>query len=802
LKRSELPVDALLPALVEAVRAHPLTLLEAEPGAGKTTRVPPALIQAGFSQVIVLEPRRMAARIAARRVAQEMSEAVGETVGYQVRFEQQGSARTRLWFVTEGVLTRRLRDDPDLAGVDAVVLDEFHERHLDTDIALALLRRLQRRRDLRLVIMSATLDTEELSRRLGFVPMLKSEGRQFPVAVRYTPHSSMPVSEQVAAAVTQTIKDVDGHILVFLSGASEIRRAMEASSGVVRSTGAVAMALHGDLPAEEQDRVVAPSTQRKVIFSTNVAESSVTIDGVRAVVDSGLARVATWSPWSGLAHLRVERISRASAIQRAGRAGRTAPGVAVRLYTEEDFNRRPDHIAPEILRADLNPVLLQLADMDVAGDDVPWLDAPPEQAIAHARELLLRLGALSGDGCITPLGRQMSSIPLHPRLSRFFIEATRQGVGREASRIAAALSEGRLRMEERERRRHASDLDVILEMDHGGTVRRLEQQVAKALPRGERERLVSQSSSGSHAVEMAVLRGFPDRVGRRRGDTVLLSNGGSATLDRASALESEFLCAVELEQRSEQASAVIRVAAPIEPDWLLEFFPDHIETRDEVIWNRAAERVEQRSALLYDALVIDESIHATSDLDAATELVVQKALEAGIERFIDRTTFEELLSRARFAGHYDPSVQVDAAVIEKALHLAAQGVRGFSELRQALANGAFKHVLESLLPMTLMDEVAPPSVKLTGGRRARIQYADGQDPWVASRLQDFFGMRETPRVARGAVPVVVHLLAPNHRPVQMTKDLASFWRNLYPQVRRELSRRYPKHKWPEDPLLG
>lgn len=792
--RSDLPIDPLLPRVVETVRAHPITLLQAEPGAGKTTRVPPALLDAGFRKVIVLEPRRMAARMAARRVSLERSEPPGETVGYQVRFEQQGSARTRLWFVTEGVLTRRLREDRTLAGVDLVILDEFHERHLDADAALALLRAVQKqRKDLRLVLMSATLNTEEVSRRLNNAPVVTVPGRQFPVDVRYTPASAEPLEQQVAAAVGRCLKESDGHILVFLPGAAEIRRGMEACAGVARNSDAAICALHGDLPPEEQDRVVAPSVRRKVILSTNVAESSVTIEGVRAVIDSGVARVASWSPWSGLAQLRIERISRSSAIQRAGRAGRNAPGIAVRLYSEEDFRRRPDHVAPEILRADLAPLLLQLADMNVSVDDLPWFDKPPAEAIVHARELLVRLAAISQHDCITQMGQQMSAFPLHPRLSRFVLEAVRRGVGRQALRVAAVLSEGRLRLEEQGRKHFVSDLDAILGAEPAGNVRRLEQQIAKVLPRS------STREAEPHALEKAVLHGYPDRVGRRRGETVLLSTGGSARIDRTSAVEAPFVCAIDIEERAELGAALIRIASPLEPDWLLEFFPDRIESRDELIWNRTAERAEQVSALVYDSLVIDESAQRASDPEAAAELVVTKALETGIGRFADMPSLDRLLARVHFAQEQLGTIDVDGALIEKALRQIAFGVRSFSELMQACGGGGFERAVESLLPMTLIDEIAPTHVRLPAGRRARIEYAANQDPWVASRLQDFFGMRDTPRLARGSVPVVVHLLAPNRRPVQMTKDLASFWKTLYPQVRRELSRRYPKHKWPEDP---
>jgi ATP-dependent helicase HrpB len=790
-----LPIDALIPSVLQSVKVNPITLLQAEPGAGKTTRVPPGLLEAGFRQVIVLEPRRLAARMAARRVASERGEPLGNSVGYQVRFEKQGSAGTRLWFVTEGVLTRRLVNDPDLRGIDAVVLDEFHERHLETDVALALLLRLQQRRTgLRLLLMSATLDTESLQPFLGDAPGFSSPGRQHPIEIRHKPYSSAPLEQQVADAVGECLGSVPGYVLVFLPGAAEIRRAMAASAGIVTASGAKAYALHGDLSPEEQDQVVMPSVQRKVIFATNIAESSITIEGVRAVVDTGLARIASWSPWSGFAQLRVQKISRSSAIQRAGRAGRTESGFAVRLYSEEDFLRRPEQSSPEILRADLSHILLQLAAMPLRVEELRWVTQPSSAALEKARELLHRLGAIHSDGRITQLGRRMSSLPLHPRLARFVVEASGTDCARHASRIAARLSEGRTRLDELRSGHFASDLDLLLSADVSGNVRRLEEQIMKGLPGVA-------TTGGQHILERSILQAFPDRVARKRGSTLQLSTGGSAQLDRASAAHSEFLCAIEIDERTEQAAPLVRIACPIEPDWLLELFPDHISTHESLEWNSGAQRAEQVGALLYDALVIDESRKPPEDLQATTELLIRKALEAGIERFADKAALDQLLTRVRFAQRHSTAIDADDHLIERALRQIASGLCSFSELKQACSNGAFEHIVESVLPMTLVNQLAPAYVRLPSGRRAPIQYSDDQAPWVSSRLQDFFGLLETPRVAAGAVPVVVHLLAPNQRPVQMTQDLASFWKTLYPQVRRELSRRYPKHKWPEDPQL-
>jgi ATP-dependent helicase HrpB len=417
--RHPLPIDPLLPEILRAIEANTLTLLQAEPGAGKTTRVPAAALAAGLGPVFVLEPRRLAARMAARRVADEMGEPLGQTVGYRVRFEDVSGPKTKLWYLTEGVLTRRLLADSELREARLVVLDEFHERHLETDLALALLRDLQkRRRDLRLLIMSATL-SDDLSASLGNPPLIKSPGKLFPVSLRYTPYSSAPLEEQVAAAVAKAAAETKKYILVFLPGAAEIRKALTACEPIARQIGAKLLPLYGDLTPEEQDQAVTPSTQRKIICSTNVAESSVTIEGIEAVIDTGLARVLSHSPWSGLSRLSVEKISQSSAIQRAGRAGRTSAGIAIRLFPESDFVRRPHHLPPEILRSDLSSTMLLLAEHEIAWDRLQWLDQPSPEMLTHARDLLIKLTALDPAGNITRNGRHMAEWPLHPRLARY-----------------------------------------------------------------------------------------------------------------------------------------------------------------------------------------------------------------------------------------------------------------------------------------------------------------------------------------------------------------------------------------------
>ncbi|MDX6462279.1 MAG: ATP-dependent helicase HrpB [Acidobacteriaceae bacterium] len=770
-----LPVDAILPEMIASLKRSPNLVIEAPPGAGKTTRVPPALLEIVSGEVVVLEPRRIAARLAARRVAWERGEPVGQTIGYQVRFEEAVSSRTRVRFVTEGVLTRRLLSDPTLKGVGAVVLDEFHERHLESDLALALLKRLQQTlTDLRIILMSATLDTGHVAEYLGGCPVLRSEGRLFEVSIRHLPYSAKSLEAQLTDALELlNAEEPSGDVLAFLPGAAEIRRAMRESQEVARRANLLVLPLHGDLSPAEQDRAIMPAKQRKVILATNVAESSVTVEGVNAVIDSGLARIATYSQWTGLPTLHVGRVSKASATQRAGRAGRTAPGRVLRLYGIEDYQRRPEHDAPEITRSDLSQLCLALRAMRI--NDLAWLDAPPEAAWEIAEALLDRLGA-SAERAL-----QLARYPLHPRLSRILIAAMERGVGEDGCVAAALLGSGA--------RAEKNDLLTAIDadQDYRNQDYRTRQQV-ELLRRIARP--ARQTEHNDDALLMSVLAGFPDRVARRRaGNQVLLSTGGSAEV-AGDPPRYEFMVAVDAEDRKDKPLPLIRMTARIEPEWLIELFPDQVREKSGVEWNRLGERVEAVSALLYDELVIQESRGAAPDAEAAAGLLAQKALEAGIDRFVDREAVDEFVARVQFAGFEPPD-------IPQALKDLCQGLRSFNELKNAATN--LVSLLEQKMVARRLEQIAPERVRLPNGRQTKVHYETGKPPWIASRLQDFFGMRETPRIGPGQTPVVVHLLAPNQRAVQTTSDLAGFWERLYPQVRRELMRRYPRHSWPERP---
>jgi ATP-dependent helicase HrpB len=776
-RKPSLPVDDLLPEIIDSLKLRPNLVIVAAPGAGKTTRVPPALLGVVNGEVVVLEPRRIAARMAARRVAWELDEEVGETVGYHVRFEEASGPRTRLRFVTEGVLTRRLVSDPHLKGVAAVVVDEFHERHLESDLALALLKRLQQTRpDLRIVVMSATLDAEPVAQYLRDCPVVRSAGRLFDLSIRHLPYSPEPLEAQVRNAVELLIAAKHtGDILAFLPGAVEIRRAMRACDAVARRAELLVLPLHGSLPPKEQDRALSPASQRKLILATNVAESSVTVEGVTAVIDSGLARFASYSHWSGLPTLHVGRVSKASARQRAGRAGRTAPGHVLRLYTEEDYSRRPDQDAPEILRSDLSQLCLALRAMGIANvNDISWLDAPSAAAVQQADALLDRLGA-RGD-----MAQRLARLPLPPRLSRILVEALGRGVGEDGCVAAALLGSG-VRVDK-------TDLLDAMDLEPDQRVR---QHIAQ-LRRIARTfaRTSGQKKHNDDDLLMSVLAGFPDRVARlRAGKHVLLSSGESAEL-ASEPPPYQFMVAVDAEDRKEKALPLIRMTARIEPEWLIDLFPERVKDQSGVVWNRAAERVDAVSALLYDELVIQESRGTVPGVQAAAELLAQKALEVGVERFVDVEELSGFMGRVEFAGFEMPDVQ-------QALSELCLGLRSFGELRKAGAG--LVSVLEQKIGARRLREIAPASVRLQKGRETKVHYERGKPPWIASRLQDFFGMRDTPRVGPGRTPLVVHLLAPNQRAVQTTTDLAGFWERLYPEVRRELMRRYPKHAWPERP---
>jgi ATP-dependent helicase HrpB len=846
-----LPIDAALPEIVRCAGTEGAVVVEAPPGAGKTTRVPRALLEAGWGdrgEVWVLEPRRIAARLAAARVAAERGERVGETVGYAVRFDEVGGPRTRLRFLTEGLFQRRLLGDPRLDGVSAVVLDELHERHIATDLALAWLRHLRAtsRPDLTVVAMSATLEAEPVRAFLAAdgqgAALVRSEGRRFEVAVEHLPApDARPLADQVAGAARRLAREEQtGDLLVFLPGAGEIRRVQAALAERAGLGDFLVLPLHGDMSLEEQTRAVRPADRRKIVLATNVAESSVTIDGVVAVVDSGLARIATHSPWTGLPALALGKVSRASAVQRAGRAGRTRPGRALRLYTQHDFEQRRAHDLPEIARADLADTRLALGALGIDDPDaLAWLDPPPAAAWGAARELLGELGAIDGAGALTAVGRRMSSLPVHPRLARLVVEAEARGAAEIGCLGAALISERDIRSTARasfgsaghrpaaggdERDAEVADLvdsfrraeaerfrpDVLrrLELDRRALdeVGRVQRSLLAACrtPRGRASQKTP--ADEERVLRLAVLAGFPDRVARRReGEpkggpkTALLAAGGSAALGAGAS--ADWLVAVDGEERKrgERATGLeIRLWSAIEPEWLIDLCAARITEVDRRAFNPTTLRVEQTTGLRYGALALDETTAPAPADEETARLLAEAALARGLDRLPGGDALPQLLVRLAFARDAAPDAGLPALGADDVaglLRVACQGRRGLAELDDL---GAL--VLAALPPgaAPALARLAPERVTLAGGRTVPVHYQADAPPWIESRLQDFFGTRTAPAVAGGRVALTLHLLAPNGRAVQVTRDLARFWTEHYPALRRELGRRYPRHAWPED----
>jgi len=833
---SPLPIDTHLPRILEALRATGRLVLAAEPGAGKTTRVPRALLDGGLldqGACWVLEPRRLAARLAAARVAAELGEPLGQTVGYAVRFEQKVSKATRICFVTEGLLLRRLQSDPMLRGISTVLLDEFHERHLQTDLAITLLARLQAgpRPDLRLGVMSATLDAGPVAAFLD-AEVIRCEGRPFPVTIRHLSRpDDRPLAVQVAEAVDGLYRDgLKGHTLVFLPGAAEIRASLASCAQAAGRYGLNLLPLHGSLGFEAQQEAVAPSAQSKVILSTNVAESSVTLEGVAAVVDSGLGREALHSPWSGLPGLRTARISQARCIQRAGRAGRTGPGLCLRLFPQSDFQARPDFDTPEILRADLAETLLSLADLGLEDwGSLRWFEPPPAAALAAGSRLLVNLGALDAELRLTPMGRRMAHLPLHPRLARLVTAGEDLGIADLARLGAALLETGDLGARAGLGRRgetgaHALDSDLFQRLDqyreaeaarfHGGACRAAGLDAAalrqanlafKALlpdRRGATQPDQPEPADAELRLLQALLRAYPDRVARVGGNgTCTLVGGGGARLDPACRVRrAEWILALEAEVQSQGTGnqVLVRTASRLEPDWLLDAFPERLRDTEELVYNPGSGRVDLRSYIWFEDLCLDESRRpAPPGHPGASACLAQAALARGLGKA--QEAVDRLLARAAFlAGLRSDLAIPDRPGLTDALVTAAcEGRTSLRELEDTDWPAALRRALGPSAA-GLLESWAPDWVLLRK-KKIRVNY-DGEAPWIASRLQDFFKLKEGPSIGGGAVPLVLHLLAPNQRALQVTTDLKGFWLRTYRDLRPGLSRRYPKQLWPEDPL--
>jgi ATP-dependent helicase HrpB len=838
-----LPIDAVLPELLAALKSSASVVLQAPTGAGKTTRVPPAILDAGLAgngQILLLEPRRLAARAAARRMAFERAVTLGDEVGYQVRFDQCCGPQTRLVAITDGILLRRLQDDPFLESVSAILFDEFHERSLNVDLTLAMARRVQQtvRPDLKLIVMSATLAAGPVAKYLGDCQIITSEGRLHPVEIRYRPAiTTQPLVDQVVSAVDELLRSTPGNLLVFLPGVREIQQAGDRLTSIAGQAQAIVLPLYGDLSPEQQDRVLGPQPQRKIVLATNVAETSVTIDGVTGVIDSGLVRQMQFDPGLGLDRLLLTKISQASSDQRAGRAGRTQPGVCLRLWMEREQRGLSADTEPEIRRVDLaGPVLELLCWGESDVNAFPWFEAPRPEAVAQALSLLSILGAVD-DGQPTDLGRQMVQLPVHPRLARLLIAGHRFGVADRAAWMAALLTErdpferpdfsrrpGSLgpahysfsdvldRVQALEEFSRHGRADTAAGRLHTGAARFLQQAQQQLLrlvnsahrTSADARQRAAQPQHGwerDEAVLKALLSAFPDRVARRREPLnrkgVMVGGRGIRLADSSLVLQPElFLC---VDTDAGQGEIFVRQASGIERDWLP---ADQIEVTIDVAFDANQEKIVAQRRTRYFDLILDESTTSPPSGAQVSEALAAAALK-NLTRAVpwDDPAVSSFITRVRCLRNWLPDCDLpifDDNTLAELLPGLCTGCRSFTELHRAPWAAALRSSL-TYQQQQVLDREAPDKIRVPSGSQITVHYELGRTPVLAVRIQELFGLTETPRIAGGRVPVVLHLLGPNYRPQQITDDLKSFWNNTYPEVRKELKRRYPKHSWPEDP---
>ncbi|MBR1236685.1 ATP-dependent helicase HrpB [Bradyrhizobium sp. AUGA SZCCT0182] len=805
-----LPIDAALPELTRTLESHNAAVLVAPPGAGKTTRVPLALLDAPWlkgKKIIMLEPRRIAARASAERMARTLGERAGETVGYRVRFGSKISRATRIEVVTEGIFSRQILDDPELNGVAAVLFDEFHERSLDADLGLALARDAQTglREDLRILVMSATLDGARVGKLLGDAPVVASEGRAFPVETRYLGRKSdAPLERQMADAIATALRADPGSVLAFLPGAAEIRRTQNFLGERVHDASVEIVPLYGALDAAVQDRAIqpAPKGQRKVVLATSIAETSLTIEGVRIVVDSGMARVPRYEPDIGLTRLETVRASRAAVDQRRGRAGRTEPGVCYRLWDEPQTASLAAYTQPEILSADLSSLVLDLAQWGVRDPaTLAFLDPPPAPALKEANSLLAELGALDGDGRITAEGKSLRALALPPRLARMIVDSHRAGAGKEAAEIAAVLTERglggdsvdldhRLDQFRRDRSQRASSARSLAQ--------RWASQVAAEAPPS------SPQADGGLSTGVMLAFAFPDRVARNRGNgSFVLANGRGAAVEQTSSLaRAPYIAVAELTGTAAQGR--ILLAAPIAQEEIELRFADQIENTEEVSFDRGAMALRARRRRSLHAITLSEAPMALQPSGETAKIFAAGLVAAGLDKLPWSKALKQWRDRVMFLrkaeGESWPDLSDDALAVTSEAWL--EPVLYDKTSLKDLAPGDLSDALMSLLPWDLrarLEREAPTHFEAPTGTMLAIDYEAEQGPTIAVRLQELFGLNSHPSIAKGAVPLVLELLSPAQRPVQVTRDLPGFWRGSYAAVRSDLRGRYPRHPWPEDP---
>ncbi len=834
--KTPLPIDSLLPEALLTIERSPSLIVQATPGSGKTTRLPPYLLRQSRrfanSQIWVLQPRKLAAQWAAQRVAEEENEKLGDWVGYHFRFEKNFSDRTQLLYLTEGMLIRRMMSNPDLRGVGLVILDEFHERHLHTDLSLSFLKHLQQtsRPDLKILVMSATLELEQLKLFLDDAPVLQLNSPLFTVETHYLTHSQKdkPLSRKVKEAVQTQLKcSSQGDFLVFLPGLKEIRESETELAELSRSHHFNVFPLHGDFDKEIQERALAPNSKRKIILSTNLAETSLTIPGINCVIDSGLQRTASYSWWTGLPSLTTKQNSKASAIQRSGRAGRTGPGTCLRLYTLHEFETKAPFDIPEIRRADLTQTILELKALGI--DDLSrfsWYEAPPQDSLNYSHKLLYFLGALTsaeGKSGLTSVGRQMKSLSAHPRISRFLLKARSQHCLDEALHLAALISENRLEL--LDARDH---LNTPLDSLCLKTKRHLQEALRTLEPEA-----IHSDPKCPDALVKSLLGAFPDRCALAKNQSssqaltgmaqeFVLSSGGTASLKAGLSYtyskKQPYVIALALQEHKKEHYSKVHLTSlvPIEEEWLLELSPCPLEESHRTEWNKEKQKIESFSQLALGQIVLEKKQREIVNDHRSVEIFLKELFKTDsttlksmsliewlsvFKSFFTQDELEpELTKLSLFYKHLKLGLELNSSSLLQFMEQWLASKRSRAELTLSDCIHSLRTFFISEHHYSF-EKHFPETLTLPNQRKIPIHYPWERAPWVESRMQDFFGLKEAPKICQGKVPITLHLLAPNYRAVQVTSDLKSFWEIHYPVLRKELSRNYPKHSWPENPYV-
>jgi ATP-dependent helicase HrpB len=823
---TELPIHRILPQLKMALSTGTHAVLIAEPGAGKTTQVPLAFLNESWlegKRIIMLEPRRIAARSAASYMASSFGEAVGETIGYRVRMDSKIGQNTRIEVVTEGILTRMLQDDPELTGIGMIIFDEFHERNLQADTGLAFAMESQSvlREDLRLLVMSATLEAEPVARLLGDAPVIVSEGRAFPVSTHYLRSFSLDELHKGAAnAILRALSEQQGDILVFLPGAREIRKTANELLRTGLSQDVVIRELYSALPAEKQDDAIRRDSngRRKIVLSTSIAESSITIEGIKTVVDSGYMRTEVFSPRTGLPQLITRRLSRASADQRRGRAGRVSAGVCYRLWSEEEHRHLPESTIPAIRESDLTPLALELAVWGTRDpEQLAWLDVPPRPALTQGQALLRQLSALDDSGSITQHGREMALLGLHPRLAHMLIRAQEIGEASLAIRIAVLLQERdimsrgeairdqdlrsrveRLLLFERQGQRSAEQ-----DMTSEAVLQRMKQEIRKL----HTQLNVAYTISGNlNFCGLLLSFAYPERIAKNRGGSGFLMRSGRGvklvSVQPMSRAQYIVVAAVD----DQGADGNIQLASEMDELWLDKYYYDEMEQRKEVVWDSASGSIRARQKLMLGALVIKEQAYSNPTGEEIALALLQGIRQEGLGLLQWSKAALQLRERLAFMFRHDPEGNWPDVSDEGLLNQAEEwllpyleGLRNRNDIRRLAPGTLLEHMLSWEQKQQLQKE-APTHIRVPSGSLIPVNYSDPEQPFLAVRLQEMFGLQDTPRIAEGRVALTLHLLSPAQRPVQVTSDLSSFWRSGYFEVKKDLKGRYPKHYWPDDPM--